>query len=91
MDDGLRLRAPAREEAHAITDLVVACDVDEVGEPDFELDDLLVDWNRPGFRLEHDAVVVEDGGTIVAYAALVRRDHADVYVHPEHRGRGIGS
>jgi mycothiol synthase len=88
---GLTLRAPGREDAHAITDLVVACDMDEVGEPDFELDDLLTDWHRPGFHLERDAVVVDDAERIVAYAALVRRDYADVYVDPEYRGRGLGS
>ena len=33
-------RAPREEEAHAITDLVIACDIDEFGAPDFELDRL---------------------------------------------------
>jgi len=88
---GLELRAPTREEAQAVTDLVVACDIEEVGEPDFELDDLLTDWNRPGFDLQRDAVIAIDGARIVAYAALVRRDYADVYVHPDYRGRGIGA
>jgi mycothiol synthase len=88
---GLELRAPTREEAQAVTDLVVACDIEELGEPDFELDDLLTDWNRPGFDLQRDAVIAIDGARIVAYAALVRRDHADVYVHPDYRGRGIGA
>jgi mycothiol synthase len=88
---GLELRAPTREEAQAVTDLVVACDIEEVGEPDFELDDLLTDWNRPGFDLQGDAVIATDAARIVAYAALVRRDYADVYVHPDYRGRGIGA
>jgi mycothiol synthase len=88
---GLELRAPTREEAQAVTDLVVACDIEELGEPDFELDDLLTDWNRPGFDLQRDAVIAIDGARIVAYAALVRRDYADVYVHPDYRGRGIGA
>jgi mycothiol synthase len=88
---GLELRAPTREEAPAVTDLVVACDIEELGEPDFELDDLLTDWNRPGFDLQRDAVVATDGAQIFAYAALVRRDYADVYVHPDYRGRGIGA
>ncbi|MGH3094067.1 MAG: GNAT family N-acetyltransferase, partial [Gaiellaceae bacterium] len=58
---GLELRAPTHEDAQAITDLVVTCDIEEIGEPDFELDDLLTDWNRPGFDLSQDAVVVVDG------------------------------
>lgn len=87
---GLELRAPAREDAQAVTDLVVTCDIEEVGEPDFELDDLLTDWNRPGFDLARGAVVVVEGDRIVAYAMLIRRDYADVYVHPDSRGLGIG-
>jgi len=87
---GLELRPPAREDAQAVTDLVVTCDIEEVGEPDFELDDLLTDWARPGFDLARDAVVVVEGDRIVAYAVLIRRDYADVYVHPDSRGLGIG-
>jgi ribosomal protein S18 acetylase RimI-like enzyme len=88
---GLASRPPARGDAQAVTDLVIACDIDEFGTPDFELDDLLTDWNRPGFELAQDAILVLDGERVVAYAGFGRRDYADVYVHPEFRGRGIGS
>jgi mycothiol synthase len=44
----------------------------------------------PGFDLEKDAVVVTEGDAIVAYAAFIRNDYVDVYVHPEHRNRGLG-
>jgi len=64
------MRAPRQDEAQAVTDLVVACDVHELGAPDFELDDLLTDWNMPGFDLALDAVVVEDDRRLVAYAAF---------------------
>ena len=79
---------PRLDEAQAVTDLVIACDVHELGAPDFELDDLLTDWNMPGFDLELDAVVVEEDGRLVAYAAFIRGDYVDVYVHPEHRTGG---
>jgi mycothiol synthase len=92
MDAGFEPRSPRREDAETITSLVLACDIDEWGEPDFELDDLLTDWNRPGFDLERDArVVTNEDGQIVGYAALARKDYADVYVHPDARGRGIGT
>jgi mycothiol synthase len=87
----LRSRRPTREDARAVTELVIACDIDELGAPDFELDDLLSDWNRPGFELGRDAVLVLAEDRLVAYAAFLRRDHVDVYVHPEYRRRGIGS
>jgi hypothetical protein len=47
----MRVRPPVQADAHAVTDLVVAFDVDEFGAPDFELDDLLADWGSPGFDL----------------------------------------
>jgi mycothiol synthase len=84
------MRAPRQDEAQAVTDLVIACDIHELGAPDFELDDLLTDWNMPGFELAEDAVVVEDDGRLVAYSAFIRNDYVDVYVHPEHRNRGHG-
>ncbi|MGH3028104.1 MAG: hypothetical protein ACRDMW_06075, partial [Gaiellaceae bacterium] len=66
-------RAPRENEARAITELVIACDIDEFGAPDFELDDLLTDWRMPGFDLEKDARVVVEGDTpVVAYAAFIR-------------------
>ena len=86
----LPIRAPRQDEAQAVTDFVIACDIHELGAPDFELDDLLTDWNMPGFELERDAVVVEEGGRLIAYAAFIRNDYVDVYVHPEYRNRGLG-
>ena len=89
--DGLTLRPPRYHEAQAVTDLVVVCDIEEFGAPDFELDDLLTDWSMPGFSLAEDAVVVVDGeDRIVAYAGFVRGDYVDVYVLPELRERDIG-
>jgi len=84
-------RSPRRDEAQAVTDLVIACDVHDLGAPDFELDDLLTDWNMPGFGLERDAVVVEVDGALAAYASFIRNDYVDVYVSPEHRDLGLGA
>ena len=91
MTDTLEMRAPTRDDAQAITDLIVFCDIDEFGAPDFELDDLITDWNRPGFDLAEDAVVIVDGERIVAYAAFAKRDYVVAYVHPELRNRELGA
>ena len=84
-------RAPRQDEAQAITELVIACDIHDLGAPDFELDDLLTDWNMPGFDLSRDAVVVEEDGELAAYAAFIRNDYVDVYVSPAHRDLGLGA
>jgi mycothiol synthase len=85
------IRAPRQDEAQAVTDLVIACDIHDLGAPDFELDDLLTDWNMPGFDLSRDAVVVEEDGELAAYAAFIRNDYVDVYVSPAHRDLGLGA
>ena len=73
-----------------MTDLVIACDIHEFGAPDFELDDLLTDWNMPGFDLAKDALVIEEDGRLAAYAAFIRNDYVDIYVHPDFHDRGFG-
>ena len=87
----IELRPPAAEEAEAVTQLIAACDIAEYGSADIELDDVLVDWGRPGFDLTRDAVVAVEDGRIVGYAAITRSGHRDAYVAPEQQGRGIGS
>ena len=92
MESAFRIRPPTRGDAEAVTDLVVAFDVDEYGSPDFELDDLLADWGSPGLDLERDAWLAElPDGRPAAYAALHFNDNAEVYVSAESRGLGIGS
>jgi mycothiol synthase len=87
----IELRPPAAAEAEAVTQLIAACDIAEYGSADIELDDVLVDWARPGFKLEQDAVVAVDDGRIVGYAAVTRSGHRDACVDTEQQGRGIGS
>src|SRR5688572_6740319 len=93
----IRVRAPGRDDMQGIVDLVVACDVADLGEPDFSLDILEEDWARSNFDLERDAWLVEipDGG-LLAYGSLeTRRNSTQLnsvgWVHPDHRGRGLGS
>jgi mycothiol synthase len=87
----IELRPPRADEAEAVTQLIAACDIAEYGAPDIELDDVLVEWRRPGFDLEQDAVVAVEDGRIAGYSAVTRSGHVDVYVDPEQLGRGIGS
>ena len=92
MTDSFHIRRPKEADAQAVTELVVAFDVEEYGEPDFELDDLLADWRSPGLDLKRDAWVAEDpDGTLAAYAALHFNDNAEVYVRAKSRRRGIGT
>ncbi len=69
--------------------VIVARDVEDLGAPDFTIDDLLEDWDEPGFGLADDAWLAEDG-EIAAYAAVRDREQL-VLVAPRHCGRGLGS
>jgi mycothiol synthase len=60
-------------------------------------EELQHEWESPGFELERDAFVVETGeGRVVGFEEFNNGHehailHADGYVHPEYRGRGIGT
>jgi mycothiol synthase len=87
-----RIRPPTEADAVAVTELVVAFDVEEYGSPDFELDDLLADWGSPSLDLERDAWLAElPDGRMAGYAALHFNDNAEAYVSAGSRGLGIGS
>jgi mycothiol synthase len=92
VSEPFKIRPAAKADAETVTELVVAFDVNEYGAPDFELDDLLADWGSPGLSLELDTWVAElADGRLAAYGALHFNENAEVYVHPESRGLGIGS
>jgi mycothiol synthase len=72
-----------------IVDLLCACDVAEVGEPDSSLEDLENDWSTEGFEPARDAWVAEVAAGLVGYAYAgdqfrTGELEADLWVHPEH-------
>lgn len=99
LPEGYLLRRPMAEDAEAVAQVMIAVDIDESGKPDTSVQDVRDDWALPRFSLARDAWVVTSGptsarGEVVAYAWVWDRiPHVDVqgdlYVHPEHKGRGI--
>jgi len=104
---GFQLRHPNWDDLQAVADLIIATDMATRGESDFTAEDLLSGWKAPNFELDRDAWVItpENGrsttkpnsnGKIVGYEDLWnQKDHVrlqgDGYVHPQYRGRGIGT
>jgi mycothiol synthase len=84
------MRPPAAADAEAIARLVIADDVEGIGEPDYTLADLKDEWAAQEFDRETDAVVVEAGGRITGYAAF-RGHEVLLVVDPARRGEGIGT
>jgi GNAT superfamily N-acetyltransferase len=62
------------------------------GATTYSLGDLEAEWET--LDLEHDALVLLDGERVIAFGSLHDRGElwrVDGYVHPEERGRGIGT
>jgi ribosomal protein S18 acetylase RimI-like enzyme len=78
-------RAPTIDDADWIARLIIDCDIFEYGEPDYDRDELLSEWGEPGVELDKDAFVTEG-----AYGLVLNTD-ARAWVHPDHRGMGLGS
>ena len=93
---GYRFRAPTWDDVDSVAGLLVDDQLVDGIQPTLDEFFLREVWNRPDFDLAADAwVVTDDAGTIVAYGQA-RRGEPDVVaswgvVHPEQRGRGIGS
>jgi mycothiol synthase len=84
------MRPPAEADAEAVAKLVIAGDIEDIGEPDYTLEDLRDEWAAADFDVAADAVVVADGRRIVGYAAM-RGPGVLITVDSERRGEGIGT
>lgn len=78
------------DDAPAVVELVHAYERRFVGRPLVELADIQSDWQRPSFDLTTQSVGVFTCSTLVACAEVAGR-RAEVYVHPDRRGEGIGT
>ena len=74
-----------------------ACDLRDIGECDISEDSVHDEWMRPRFDPSTDAwIVTESGGEVVAAAYTWDEEPHTLFdsagwVHPAHRGRGIGT
>jgi GNAT superfamily N-acetyltransferase len=73
-----------------VADLASAAELADLGESLVTKEDIAAAWAQPNLDLGRDATVIEAGGRIVA-AAETFRTRADVSIHPEVRGLGLGT
>jgi mycothiol synthase len=98
LDSNLKLRPVTWSDLEAVTQLIyVACAADGDAVVAVTADELKHEWETPGFNLEKDALLVETyDGRVVGYEEFFdEHEHArlrtDGYVHPDFKGRGIGT
>ena len=93
---GYQLRTPSQDELDAVADVVVADELYRTGLVTLGADFLRGEWSQTGFDLATDAwVVLDSQGSVVGYgqARLDEPDEVGSWgaVHPDHRGRGVGT
>ncbi len=98
LDSNLRLRPVQWTDLESVTQLIYdVCAADGDTSVAVTPEELKHEWETPDFNLERDAFVVETGeGRIVGFEEF-NNSHAhailqtDGYVHPDYKGRGIGT
>src|SRR5690349_9712867 len=88
---GLTQRPLAPGDAAAVTAVMAAQEMHDIGEVVIEEADIVAEWQTPGYDVPGSTVGVFDGDTLVAYAEVSSGDRGDAAVHPDHRGRGVGT
>lgn len=78
-------------DARAVFELIAAQERHDLGQVVIEEADIVADWARPSFDLAASTVGVLDGERLVGYVEVNRHERGDAAVHPEVRGRGIGT
>jgi len=91
LPDGLVARSIRETDLDAVVSMVNASELHDTGEVMLERADLVADTGAEGFDPERDWVGVFDGDRILAWGMLDGRYRAFVDVHPDTRGRGIGT
>ena len=92
----LSTRVPKLSDAEAIATLLTICDAFEGGLSRYTEEEILTTWQQPNFTLATDArIIVTKQGQCVGYACLSHDQHTCIRlqacVHPQYRGRGIGT
>ena len=91
LPDGFTARPLTMDDGQAVYELVAAEETLDLGEPDISLEDITADWQQPSYDISASTVGIFDGDRLVAYGDLAGGEGAYAAVHPDHRGRGLGT
>lgn len=97
LPENFAARPAAMDDVEAVADLLAACSIELIGSPQLGVNEVRTDWQRPGFNLETDTLVVlAPDGQIVGYSAVWdNAPHVCISVdgsaRPAYRGQGVGT
>ena len=91
LPDGLVARPHVPTDAQAVCDLIAAAETVDAGSPAIDVEDIEGDWVRGSFDLATESIGVWDGDRLAAAGEVFKGRRADASVHPDYRGRGIGT
>ena len=91
------MRPAKMDDVEAVTALLNACAIEQIGEAQVEACEIRNRWQSPQFNLETDSqVVVAPDGKLVGHGGVWDvQPHVRIYggghVHPNYKGRGVGT
>ena len=93
---GYPFRAPTPDDLASVAEVLMADQRANGVEPVLDAHFIRQVWTRSNFDLAADAWVATDGSTTIVAYGQVRQEEPDIVgswgvVHPQHRGRGLGS
>jgi GNAT superfamily N-acetyltransferase len=90
LPSGFSSRPPVPDDLDEVATLASVAELADLDESLVTKEDIAAAWAQPSFDLASDARVIEMGGRIVA-AAETFRTRAEVSIHPNMRGLGLGT
>ena len=91
LPEGFTARPHQPSDARAVFEVVHAAETHDIGEAAIELEDIQGDWARGSFDLASHTIGVWDGERLAAFGEVFKGRRADAAVHPDYRGRGLGT
>jgi len=78
-------------DARAVYEVMAAQEKADIGDIAIEEADIVGDWQRPSFDVSASTIGFFDADRLVGYGEVSGTWHGDAAVHPDYRGRGIGT
>ncbi|MGZ4497427.1 MAG: GNAT family N-acetyltransferase [Nocardioides sp.] len=88
---GYTARPLRHADAADVAAVIAEQELADIGEVVIEEADIVAEWQRPSYDLGASSVGVLRDDRLVAYAEAMPGGRGDAAVHPDHRGRGLGT